>query len=322
MDPMRKRPLKNHRQRRTGGFSITELLLAVVLLGYSIAVIGECAVVSTMGVTSLTTKADSLSSVRSALERVALDIRQARCFGDYYGDGPQRLQFPSLANPVYGTFVPSGGWPSAPWTNPPYKLSPQCLVMQQPMLFLDPANDPLSAQYNPTASQNAINGFPIMLPKNYISSGIPAYDVENLDTVVYQVVADGNRPGEYLLQMIRLPGKPISGLNTSYRQTINPPQTILSGIVGPKPFGASSSDLPVVFSYLQRPNPGQAAHLVRRIPAADNINSIIGVAIDLEVRKSLASASATSAATSSIFGLHQEVTMRSARNMVLYNSSP
>ena len=312
----RKLPVRGQR-----GFSITELLMAVVLLGYSMAVIGECAVVSTMGVTSLTTKADSLSTVRSALERIAADVRQSRAFGDYYGQSAERLQFPSTANPMYGIFVPPGGWPASPWPVPPYKLGPQCLILQQPMLFLDPANDPINPMYSSVAAQNTINGFPIMLPKNYIASGVPLYDVEDLDTIVYQVVPDTNRPGEFLLQMIRLPGKSLVNVNSSYRSVINPPQTVLSGIVGPKALGGTAADLPLVFGFLQRPLPGQVGKLTRSTPTANNIASIVGVTIDLEVRKSLSASNATTTTTSSVLGLHQEVTMRSSRNMVLYNSS-
>lgn len=285
------------------------------------AVIGECAVVSTMGVTSLTTRSDSMTSVRTAIERISADVRQARAFGDFYGNSSERLQFPSNANPMYATFAPPSGWPAAPWPVPPYVLSPQCLIVQQPVLFLDPTNDPASPMFNSAASQNTQNGFPIMLPKNYISTGVPTYDVENLDTVVYQVIADTTRPGEFLLQMIRLPGKQIVNVNSSYRPLINPPQTILSGITGPKLVGGAATDPPQIFSFIQRPLPGQVGKLVKSTPTSDNIGSIVGVAINLEVRKSLSSTSATTNSTSSIIGLHHEVMMRSSRNMVLYNSS-
>lgn len=308
-------------RRSARGFSITEFLMAVVLLGYSMAVIGECAVVSTMGVTSLTTKSDSLSTVRTALERVSADIRQSRALGDYYGQTAERLQFPSSANPMYGIFVPPGGWPAAPWPLAPYKLGPQCLILQQPMFFLDPVNDPTNPLFSSAAAQNTINGFPIMLPKNYIASGVPLYDVEDLDTLVYQVVPDLNRPGEFLLQMIRLPGKPLVNVNSSYRSLINPPQTVLSGIVGPKPLGGTATDPPVVFGFLQKPLPTAPGKLVRTVPTTNNIANIVGVTLDLEVRKSLSASKTTTTTTSSVLGLHQEVALRSSRNMVLYNAS-
>ncbi len=296
--------------------------MSVVLLGFSMAIVGELAIVSTMGTIRTTNKSDGLSAARSAIDRISTDIRHARCIGDYYGTALERLTFPSSTNPLYSKTAPTDGWPAAPWQAPPMIMSESCLVLQIPVLFLDPTNDPTNFLYNPLAAENPRNGFPIMLPKNV--SGAQS-DLENLDTVVYQVIPDPARTGEFQLQVARFPGGKINGLNTSYKSAINPPQTILKGLIGPKTNGATATDLPKVFSYLGRApigSPADSSMMSKKTLSPSTLPTILGVGIDLEIKKAGATTTDGDGKDPQYLGIHREAFMRSNRNLILNNFGP
>ncbi len=309
-------------KRSKKGTSLTELLMSVVLLGFSMAIIGELAIVSTMGTVRTTNKTDGLASARSAIDRISSDVRHARCFGDYYASAVERLTFPSSTNPLYTKTAPSGGWPAAPWQATPMTMSESCLILQIPVMFLDPSNDPSNSLYNPLSTENPRNGFPIMLPKN-VSGELS--DLENLDTVIYQVVPDPARSGEFLLQVARFPGAKINGLNTSYRGTINPPQTILKGLIGPKSNGAPVTELPRVFSYLGRTPIGKPADsnmMSKKNLSAATIPSVLGIGIDLEIKKAGLTTTNGDGRDPQFLGIHREAFMRANRNLILNNFGP
>lgn len=314
------------RTRSARGFSITELLMSTFIFAFSIAIIGELSVVSTLGTLRTTNKVDGLAQARSAANRICDDVRHATAFGDYYGRDAERLNFPSPTNPIYnGGRLPTGGYPVAPWPAN-IRLNESTLIIQSPVSYLDPLNDPTSASYSSGAAENPLNGMPIMLPKgNFDGVSDPPANMLNLDTTIYSVVPDTTRTGEFLLQVARFPGaaitSPAPGFQTSYKGYINPPQTILKGIIGPKAPGAVESDLPQVFSYLARTQkPGAASTFSKVAPSFSTVNDIQGVAFDVEVRNTGNSSTTSTGNLTQFIPLHDESYIRSNRNMVLENT--
>lgn len=307
---------KARKCRSKDGFSITELMVTSILLVFAMAVIGELAVVTTMGSVKMTNKVDGLAAARAAISRISTDVRHARAIGDYYGTGANRLQFPAPTNPIYNATTPLGGWPSAPW-NPAMAVSDNILVLQIPVLYQDPLND-----------NNTANGFPIMLPQGHFGPNNPPYNMENLDTVVYEVVPDQERPGEYLLQVARFPGEQLTGLNSKYSTPINPPQTILKGLIGPT--SNNGSTVPSVFSYLYRNQKTYSSKkaytpssfTTAAMPlSAGVLDSILGIGIDLEVKRTGLDTSQGDGQYPQFFGIHSEAFMRSNREMRLNNTT-
>lgn len=317
--------VRRKRYRSPFGFSITELLFTTLLLGLSMAVFGELAVVTTISTAKVSNKVDGLAAARSAIDRISGDVRLARAVGDFYGVGVERLSFPSTTNPIYnGVRQPTGGWPGAPW-NYRMQVSDTTLILQIPVVYLDPKNDPLNSLYSAAASENSANGFPIMLPKDNFGTDDPPANMENLYTVVYQVVPDSTRPGEYLLQMARFPGAQISALASSYKGAINPPQTILKGLVNPRPTGSTSGP-PSVFSYLARPlktaPPGYNPSRYDRVaPSAASIPLVTGVGIDLEVKNTGISTDNGDGSYAQSVGIHSEAFMKYNRNIDFANTT-
>ncbi|MBA4026939.1 MAG: hypothetical protein C0473_01720 [Cyanobacteria bacterium DS3.002] len=311
------------RKRTSNGISLTELLMSILLLGFSLAIIGELAVVSTIGTIRTTNKTDGLAAARAAIDRISSDVRQARAFGDYYAKSSERLSFPSTTNPLYATGAPLGGWPNPPWQTIPMVMSDTCLILQLPVVYLDPQNDPTNSLYNPAAAENPRNGFPVMLPKSYTISS--QNDLENLDTVIYQVVPDPARPNEFLIQVARYPGAKLSTLNIAYKPLINPPQTILKGLVGPRPLGSADSVLPSVFSYLGRnaitnhPTNGKISKVAL---STTTLPTVLGITIDMDIKKAGITTTAGDGKDPQYFGIHNEVFMRSNRNLILNNFGP
>lgn len=308
------------RLRNTKAMSITELLVSTLLMGVTFAAIGELVVLNTFSTTKITNKTSSLSDTTVVLQRISQDVRLARAFGDYYAASDSRNTFPdTTTDPLYKGYIPVAGWPwqSQPSVAFPYTLGPRCLIIQQPVFFKDPVNDPLSSSYLPGQPQNPKNGFPLMLKKDCIQEDVPSTDIEYLDTVVYQVVPDPTAEGLYQLQMARF------SVSESYtelpggRLSINPPQTVLKGLVGPRdPINPTAP--PVVFRYFQS---GVTPTLlpVNDGVTASNTPSICGVAIYLEVRKPDTTSNSASPVTS---GVHAEAFVRNNTRLTLTNYSP
>ena len=286
------------KSRNQSGVTIMEMVVASVLMGLTLSVIGELVYLNTYSATKVTNQSDALSDARTALDHIASDVRAARAFGDFYAT-TNKYQFPGDTNPFFGAGqVPSGGWQAAPWPAPPYKLSTDCLIVQQPVLFEDPQNDPTSPSYNAAVQINPQNGFPCMIAADSLGGSSPPTDMEDLDTVIYQVVADPNRAGQYLLQVMRLPGQPPTDFSTgspgtplisSTRSLINPPQTVLRGIVGPldpaHPDPADPATPNVFHYYYQNPPiilPTITTDSQNPVLSSD-VPYLVGVAIDFEV---------------------------------------
>lgn len=301
MDSLRKARKKNSRSKN--GISILEMVVAIAILTGSLAVFSELATLLTIGSLTTTNKVEGLAAARTAMNRIAADVRQARAIGDCYADNSTaRLQFPAATNPIYGTYYgappPIPSWPIYPW-NMTMKLSSTILILQVPVTYENPGSP--------------VDGMPLTLT---IAQGAkPPIKMENLDTIVYEVVPDDSRPGQYLIQVARFPGQPIAGLTTSANRRINPPQTILKGLVGPS-LRSSGSNIPSVFTFLPRFNSGPPVVT----PTALDIDSIGGVGIDIEIKNTGLDGNQGDGRFPQIMGFHSEAFMRSNRNMTLNNN--
>lgn len=283
-------------RRHARGASLIELLVTMGIVALSLTVLSELAVMVTSASIKTTNKVDGLIAARTAINRITADIRHARGVGDAYGVGSDRFTFPATTNPkhgsLYGSSPPTGGWPPPPWT--PMTLSGTVLVLQIPVTYEDAGNP-----------NNKANGMPLMLPHDHFRAGVPPTNMENLDTVVYEVIPDSTRPGEYLLQVARFPGEQISQVPSKAMPAINPPQTILKGLVGPK----SNSDASMsVFTYLAPQNAPMPFSKVA--PLSVNPDSIRGVGIDLEIKNTGLTAAQGDGNAPQVIGIHAEAFMR------------
>lgn len=296
--------------KRGKGATITELLVATVLIGISMAALGEIMGLMTILAGRVNNRASALDSARMAVSRISADIRATRAFGDSYaGLTIDRFQFPSGTNPIYG---PSG----IPVSNAPYKLSSHTLILQCPVFYNGPASDPVSSKYN--IFPMAFNSGDTTSPP--ISVPAPAESKENLDTVIYDVVQDG-ATGEFLLEMRRYPGAYISSLPTgmqpsSYKNLINDPaQRLASGITGPK--SKTGSLFPVTFKYFSKDTTGKTIQIdpdqFESNPLL--VSSITGVGINLELNKP-DSANVSNTLQKQQLGIHTEAFTRSNRTFM------
>lgn len=119
------------RRNTTGGVSITELLVASILLGVSLAAVAEVMSMCVLANTKLTKQVDTSSSMRVAIDRLKRDIRMAS-------------EIVSSTTEFPGEFSNS-----------------QTLIMHVPIFYLDKKNDPASSDYVSSAPQNGLNGVPI-----------------------------------------------------------------------------------------------------------------------------------------------------------------
>lgn len=296
--------LRQKLKRSNSGLSLAELLVTMVILAMSMIVLSQLVVLVTTGSITTTNKVFGMSASRLAINRIASDVRNARYVGDAYGLPGVRLTFPASGNPIYnGSRIPVGGWPIAPW-NQTMTLSDSVLVLQTPVTYQD---------VSPT-NPSLMNGLPVLLPAGYFGAE-PAVNMENLNTIVYQVVPDAERAGEFALQVAIFPGVAVNGMPAP-PLAINPPKTILRGIIGPKLNNGRT--LPAIFSYLSRQYPPTSQ------PSAATSDSITGVGIDIEVKTTGRSVQDGDGLYPQFIGLHDEAYMRSNRNMTFnnYNGVP
>ncbi len=321
--------------RRASGLSIMELVVSSALLGFVLVVIGELVSLNALASVKLSNKSDTLNASRFAAEKICADVRSAIGFGDMYAAPGNRNMFPDQSsNPIFTGSPAPNSWrykwppvlPSA-WDNP-CLLNGQCLIIQQPTLYLDQKNDPKSPLYDPLAPQSSLNGLPTYMDASKPGEDPPSSSsmrVQNLDTVIYKVFADSQRPGEYVLKKVRLAGAVLPGTScTDYSRhtVIDNPQTVLTGIVGPIDPVTNSLRL---FRYLYQPTsvikkPQYAAD--NPVVPADIVPQLYGVAIDVEIRKPDATtvSGTADAMYSSRIAIHMEATKRVRKNISV--SSP
>jgi len=293
--------------------TIVELLVSILLMGTTFAVIGELVVLNTFASTKLTNAVDGEVGCSRALRRICEDVRSARIIGNVYAAYAVQNQFPDMtAGSIdpYNSVLPSGGWPSAGlWPSIPYKLGPQTLILQLPAYYQNPSN-----------SSDPKNGLPLLLPASSLGSGsAPISTMENVDTVVYQLVPDPVNTGTYQLQVARFQPalSPSSGIPSSARPSLNPPQTILVGIIGPiNP--ADGTNKPAIFQYLTNPPMTANSPPVLLAPPAPPPplttpptppTQILGVSVNVEVQTPASGVGANV----QIAPAHAETYMRASR---------
>jgi type II secretory pathway pseudopilin PulG len=279
--------------------TLTELMVAGLLIGFTLAVVGELVSLNTFASTKLTNKVDGQVGCSRACRAIAENVRQARIIGNVYGR-ENRNSFPDTTNANDpSNLAPEGGWPTSPWPQPPYVLDGQTLILQLPVY------------YSHTDSNNPLNGFPLRLKKDQITTGVPAYSMEYVDTVVYKVIADSaaDASGQYILQVARFSGRPKID-NCTLRPAINPPQTILKGIVGPITTGSGSA-MPTVFRYLSSP----VAIAALATPTDAQVNTLAGVSVDIEAQVP----NSNNGANKEITTVHHESFIKAAKNLRLSN---
>jgi hypothetical protein len=246
------------------------MLMSIALLGFSLAVISKLTVLSTLSSVKLSNKSEGLEAARLALHRITTDVRHARYLG--LQEGQQLIP-------------PPGGFPSAPW-NQNLNFSESVLVLQLPVFFESTANPSTSSLYD---------GMPLMLPRQQYGS-YPTINSENFDLIIYQVIEDPTQNGLYSLQVARFPGYRPPGTRTI--DGINPPQTILKGIIGPKIKG------------LQRPDVFKLTKSNSGVP---------GIAVDIELLQKPNRTNSQTTPTSQIIGVHAEEFLRANRSMTFNN---
>lgn len=292
---------------RADGATITELLVATVLIGVSMAALGEIMGLMSIMAGRANNRVAALESARNAISRMASDIRAARSFGDFYAENDSdRNTFPCNNNPVYGPG-------KIAVSNSPYKLSSHTLILQIPVFYNSSTDDPSSTKYNifPLSfKSDSVTSAPIAAPP-------PAQSVENVDTVIYDIVSDGTADG-WTLEMKRFPGAYISSFpsgmqQSNYKNLVDSPsQRVSGGIVGPK--SRTGDSYPVNFKYYGRTIAGKTYQIDPNAldgnPAL--VNKIVGVGINFEIKKSNAVSSAGSFHDQQI-GVHDEVFIRANR---------
>lgn len=219
--------------RTRSGTTIIELLVAMGLISFVLVMLSQMLALNSLASAKLTGKLDGQMACSLAMKRICSDIRQARVIGNVLNNSDTFGAGPPSSIP------PVGGFPTAPWPAIPYKLGPQTLIIQRPV-FLS-------------------NGFPTK-----DASGVR----ECLDTIIYQIVSDPLVAGQYSLQVARFPGTPASP-NVNSALPINPPQTILKGIIGP-----TVGSTPTIFQFIYGPTTTYQTVVA----------PIVGVSINLEVQ--------------------------------------
>jgi prepilin-type N-terminal cleavage/methylation domain-containing protein len=143
----------------------------------------------------------------------------------------------------------------------------------------------------PTTAQDP-NQFPLS-----IRAGSPLVNQEQVDTKIYQLVADPLNAGQYIIQYLVFPGP---GSQTT---AITSPQTVLKGIIGPI---SLSTGQPAVFRYLSpfSQTPIDSITL-------NQMPNITGVSINLDTLNQNSSTQQKSyLATSSQFFMRSAVTLQ------------
>jgi hypothetical protein len=244
------------------------------------------------------------------------DIRTGQILGNIYAQPGYMNIFPDTSSGTTDisnqTVLSIGGWPST-WPSPPYQLGANCLIIQQP------------AFYNNTNS--VLNGAPLMIPAGTLGASQPA-NLQYVDTVVYYVLPDPDSLNQFMIQRSRFSGSPSGnslpglGSSTQLRTPIDPPQTMLRGVVGP--ISSAGSALPSVFQYLTvSPKPssaGQAQAIAFppvSSPVASQVLALYGVAVNLEIETPV-----PNRGTSKIhhFGSHSQFFLRSNSHIRMSNT--
>lgn len=289
--------------RTSVGITLTELMVSTILVGVSLAAIGELVVLNTFASTKLTNKIDGQVGCSRAMRRICEDVRHARMIGNIYAL-TEKQKYPDYTEESDDPSViaPTGGFPTAPWpTTLPYILSSDTLIIQRPTFFED-------LDSNHKEKDNPLNGFPLKLAPGavQVSPPVPKTARECVDTTIYHLVPDTAATGQFLLQVARFGGKAAGAQQSN---DLNPPQTILKGIVGP--MDPSNPGVPAIFGYLRTPK--ETSPLL--LPQPGDMASICGISINIEVK----SPNQNQGANQEIVASHADAYVKNSRFIELAN---
>jgi hypothetical protein len=311
--------------RSRSGTSISELLVSIVLMAFAFMTVGELVVTTTLASTRLTNCIDGVNGANLFLRRLGEDVRTAQAFGSIYSSPSNANYFPdpSNASDISYSLAPHwGGWPTTgqgntSWPSQPYALGSNCLILQQPAFYSN--------------SSSILNGAPLMIPAGTLGTGVPAVNVQYVDTVVYYVLLDPQSPGQYLIQRARFSGYPgasqLPALGpTQLRTTIDQPQTVLRGVVGPL---YSSGSVPAVFEYLGiDPNPSKGSIQTLGVvlsgsptlssPKGAQVPALGGLSVNLEIETPVPN---TGTSKLHHFGSHSQFFLRANSHIRMTNSA-
>ncbi len=300
------------------GTTISELLVSVVLMAFAFMTIGELVVTTTLASSRLTNCIDGVNGANLFLRRLGEDVRTAQTFGNIYAQPGYQNHFPDTSSNTTDITLQAvpllGGWPAS-WPSLPYQLGPSCLIIQQPAYYNNPSS--------------VLNGAPLIIPANALGTGSPAVNIQYVDTVVYCVLPDPNAPNQFMIQRARFSGYPgsaqIPALPSSpnLRVTIDPPQTMLRGVIGPIDPTSPNPATPAVFQYLTiTPNPSLGGIQSLQVPPVSSptggqVPSIGGLAINLEIETPV-----PRTGTSKVhhFGSHSQFFLRASSHIRMTNT--
>ncbi len=281
------RSIESAQKRRLAGWRARGYLLVETLIVSLITALVSTAMLLTITMNSKVQMktgnyVDAVIAARTAIDRIGIDVRTGRSFGDVFGVemtdafGDTYVvgssSFPSANDPIYGNGQsPAGGsWPSSwggsPSVGSPWTVSNTMLIVQVPVYDL--------------------NEWPTEIP---VGQGSPAVTSTmgpqaNVETHFYNVVPDSTNPGTYLLQYFAAPGYPTTGSGYVPDSHCVGPVTLLSGIVGP----TDSSGNLKIFQYLAKKGSiddtspsGQPQNTVN----STTIANYTGVIVNLEILK-------------------------------------
>lgn len=290
--------------RLARGVSLTELVIASLLLGIILAVVAELMVTAVIANNKLFNLHDAQVSSRSALERMKRDIRMAVsvCPGKNCDAkirvGDTDVSIHDALDPVLSS----------------RQLGSSCLILHMPIYFLDRKNDSLSDGYEQGAVSNPLNGIPL----------------PGADTVIYEVERDPQITSAIFYRINRLvvvkSGTDFRrNLDCSYRTAsdLSKPTVFAKGLIGPLNVGDAPNSIPKVFSFLSRnpsvqPSSSSQFELVKESsftfsapnPMLESVcQSISAVGIDLEFKRGNEESNAVEQFDKTI-GVHAEVGLR------------
>jgi len=270
--------------RSATGMSLIEVLSAMFIMSFVAAAMCEIAFTQNVVAFRSFNRSTGLMEANRFQAQLEHEIHMARFIGSQYGNGsnaPGNLNgansFPVSQDPYYGSGSPPAGFLGYPastsnsvWPSPPnYSLSPQTLIIQVPIFDQD--------------------GFP---------TG-DGYGLWNVDTYVYQILADSTKPGlgQFVMQKTVFPGVHTGTFaNNAPPYPSNDPQTVVNGIVGPiNPLGpadpTAGTPKPSVFgfftgsapTYVGNPNPILSTPLPSQANNLNGSGGINGVSVNMEI---------------------------------------
>jgi type II secretory pathway pseudopilin PulG len=268
-------------RRGSGGFTIVEMLVSVILVSIGVLALGELLLLHSKYAGSTSNVIDNVNNGSIAITHISQDIRQARNIGDVYGNLDSTTgsylgttTFPSNNNPLYGAGqAPANGWPSGTgWGSGPYTCSGDTLIVQIPIFDNNKAAAAVGGPY----------GFPTKIDKS-MSLASPKHDEENVETHIYKVLADPDAPGTYMLQRVKIPGLSVATANPAYvaANVTTAPQTICRGIIGPF---AGGSAVPQVFQYLNKLHMDQPKFVPQGAFGDNDVPDFSGICLNMELK--------------------------------------